>query len=292
MQVCNGGKEIRVVFVNYTMLLVLLIDLHTSILRSFLGNEDLLEIAFTIWTAVDPDSGADDSQFFMNCAIQGGDPMLRLLRKIIGLPELRDALVAYVEDRDIEVFGGATAVRALQVRRDPAYNSFPPAIVSYARDLIHFLAATLESPSRRLRASLMKAHYLTEFGLLLNDVSLALEKPGSKPTHMKELVTTACSLVHIVNRESSRVGRNWASLIAGGFEVTLARITASLTSSSDDALFRSLATSVLMAMGTYTTYPAVLAALLQGGDKEQFMKAAIKVPEVGAHWETFWMGLS
>ncbi|TEB24312.1 hypothetical protein FA13DRAFT_1325247 [Coprinellus micaceus] len=44
-----------------------------------------------------------------------------------------------------------------------------------------------------------------------------------------------------------------------------------------------------MAMGTYTTYPAVLAALFQNNDKEHLMTAAIKAPEVGAHWGTFWL---
>ncbi|TEB24311.1 hypothetical protein FA13DRAFT_1325227 [Coprinellus micaceus] len=171
IQASFGAEEIREACINYTKALLLLADLHPSIVDSFLLTEDFLDIVFTVWTMADIESN-DDPLFFMDCAGRGGDPILGLLRKIIAHPEPRDALLAYVEDRNIELFVVATVHRAL--RQNPAYNGFPPAVNLYARDLINFLAQMLESPSPRLRARLVKANYLTEFGLLLNDTSLAL----------------------------------------------------------------------------------------------------------------------
>lgn len=284
----SHGVKFRLACSHHATVLRSLLVIDTRVVNAFLDQTAFLDMLFMLWTAQDM-SAPRDIRFVIDYNSQYGDAILNLLRQFVYTFVARDALIDKAASTNIALFATGITARAVNIRADIIRNGFSDTMISFVQDLVDFLGRLLTSDSAALRWALEDSDCLAQFGHLLYDIAIILNRPGPSRKLLKELVHPCFYLSVILSREKSRAARNWADLVGGRFEATLSFITTALA--PNDEGNKQKVTESLRLMGRYSIYPCVLAALIavrQTEDRTRLVKAQ-ETPNAGDHWKDFWI---
>ncbi|TEB24314.1 hypothetical protein FA13DRAFT_1797355 [Coprinellus micaceus] len=250
--------------VVHATILLLFIMLDSRVLEHLISTPHFLGILFSVWTTLNPRSLTKPGFFIDYKGTSKGDPILNLLQSVVESPTARDSLIEYAASRNVTLFAKGMTYRAIEIRHHLAQPAASGGAVFYACDLLTFLTGALKSRNPSLRQSLVRNRYLTEFALLVGDVANAVDRP-EPAMPLSDLVLPLSCLMQALFEDTRRMARNYADLLAGKFDTTLALIMARLSSKSSqdpgDGEKLRLMSTALRDIAAYTTYPAVIRSL-------------------------------
>jgi hypothetical protein len=272
----------RQVYIDLAKLLLNVLSLPgDAVLGAFLATRHFVPTLLQLWTATDK-----DSLYLIGLELQG-DPILSLLMETLNAPQGFEAILERLNSRKVDAseFARALTGRVTQARRTISESNPPEGIFSLSQYLVSitewFLDIKANIASPMLRRAFERTNYLSEFVLLLNFISVAIEQgkvpPGSQLS-LHDLVPLLKAVRATID-VSYRAPRNWAKLVEGKIEAVYTRILRA-TPASRETDYGHIGTT-LGVLKLFTVYPAMLNPMIAWGheDRDSIRNVAVQLPD-------------
>ena len=251
-----------------------------AVLEAFLATRHFVPTLLHLWTTTDK-----ESLYLIGLELQG-DPIISLLMDTLDAEQGFEAILERLNNREADAseFARALTGRVIQARRTISEPNPPEGMFSLSHYLVSitewFLDIKTNIASPMLRRAFERTNYLTEFVLLFNSISVALEQ-GKVPTGSQLSLHGLVPLLKAVRGTidmNYRAPRNWARLVEGKIEAVCTRILQA-TPASQGIDYGDIG-AIFGVLRLFTVYPAMLNPMIAWGheDRDPIRNVSLQLP--------------